>query len=674
MAILTGMRGLGAAASGLLGLVLAWPATAYEYETGDFKLLLKTELSAGLRVRMEDRASDLVGKTNLPGQQDLCNDGACGGVEGNAMYLAAPGSLSLDTDNGNLNYDQYDIVSAMTRASVKLNLGWKDDYGLFVRGIYYYDPVNADFDESHPNTQFQPAKTPRSDAAADDIGERLDLMEAYVYGLLPFFGDRDLGVKIGNQVIYWGESNFLVPYSLNSINPPDVNRIQVPGANLDEYFTPVPMVQLSTDLLDDLSLQLFYQYGWEPVEVEPGGAYFSTDDTIGAGSRFAHLGGQSPEDPDGLAAPEAPLSSASRTFYRRADRNPADGGQYGASLKWFLDDLGEGTEFGFYYANYHSRFPIGSFVAADASACRNAPAALDNVAGGLLVVPFCLAGEPAPVDTIGYFLEYPEDIRMFGLTAVTTRGVWSFQAEYAYRPNAPLQIDSYDLTFAALQPAFPREDVLTLIPGARHGVPDYVETIYRGNTVQPNQYIAGYERFKLGQLNLSALLITPDNPFGATQWLLLVETGMTHVLDFPSMDRLQLEGPGTNTHYSAGIDGTGDPNGQTDGLRFNETQQTTGFATQYSFGYRIQTELEYPDAVLGLGLKPFIAIAHDVHGTAPGNGGNFIEGRKQYDLGLVVKAPEYWSLLLQYSVFDGGDEFNLLRDRDNIALSATLNF
>ena len=43
---------------------------AYEFTAGDFGLELKTELSAGLRVRMEDRAPDLVGKTNLPGQQD----------------------------------------------------------------------------------------------------------------------------------------------------------------------------------------------------------------------------------------------------------------------------------------------------------------------------------------------------------------------------------------------------------------------------------------------------------------------------------------------------------------------------------------------------------------------------------------------------------------------------
>ncbi len=37
---------------------------------------------------------------------------------------------------------------------------------------------------------------------------------------------------------------------------------------------------------------------------------------------------------------------------------PDDQGQYGVALKWFLPDFNQGTEFGFYFVNYHSKLPL----------------------------------------------------------------------------------------------------------------------------------------------------------------------------------------------------------------------------------------------------------------------------------------------------------------------------
>ena len=36
---------------------------------------------------------------------------------------------------------------------------------------------------------------------------------------------------------------------------------------------------------------------------------------------------------------------------------PRESGQWGLSLRWFLENLG-GTELGFYFLNYHSRLPL----------------------------------------------------------------------------------------------------------------------------------------------------------------------------------------------------------------------------------------------------------------------------------------------------------------------------
>ncbi|AXQ29805.1 DUF1302 family protein [Solimonas sp. K1W22B-7] len=665
----------------MAALSITGRAAAVEFDLGESGVSgeLKAELAVGARVRMQDRDSRLLGKLNVQGQQGLCGaDGAdCAGIDGNARYLAAKGNLLPDYDNGDLNYDQYDLVAATSRLSVQMKLS-RDDWGIFTRGLFYYDPVNDGFEESHPNTVFQPAHTRRPRGVEDEIGRRVDLMEAYVYGSVPFFNDNTLNITLGRQNITWGESNFLVLNSINTINPPSANRLEFPVGTLNEAFTPVPMLLLGTNFGNGLSAQVFYQFGWEPVELESAGSYYSTDDTTGTGGRLAHLQGQTPEDPDNQIRPNAPLSNSGRTFYRDPDREPRDGGQYGAELKFYAEELGEGTTFGLYFANYHNRLPIGSFIAADASSCRQAPEALDSTP--LLVLPFCLlGGEAAPVDTIRYFLEYPEDVQMIGASVVSPVGEWSFQGEYAFRPNLPIQVDAVDLSFAALQPAFPRQDVpvplvgLT-IPGARHGAPDYIETIYRGHTVMPGDTIKGYERMKVGQLNLSALRLASNNPFHAAQWLMLIEAGLTHVLDMPSLNQLQFEGPGTSASYAPGIDGTGDPDGTADPDRTNPTQQKRGFATQVSWGYRVYQELEYPDGPFGLTWKPNLLIAHDVQGTAPGPGGNFIEGRMEFDLGLTLKAQELWSANLVYVWYTGADEFNLLRDRDNLAANVIFNF
>ena len=64
------------------------------------------------------------------------------------------------------------------------------------------------------------------------------------------------------------------------------------------------------------------------------------------------------------------------------------------------------------------------------------------------------------------------------------------------------------------------------------------------------------------------------------------------------------------------------------GLRFNPTQQKDGFATDFSYGYRIIAILRYDNVFPGISFEPTIIWAHDLDGIAPGPGENFVEGRK----------------------------------------------
>ena len=66
--------------------------------------------------------------------------------------------------------------------------------------------------------------------------------------------------------------------------------------------------------------------------------------------------------------------------------------------------------------------------------------------------------------------------------------------------------------------------------------------------------------------------------------------------------------------------------------------------------------------------------AQDVKGVTPGPGGNFIQGRNTLTLGLRGVLQNKWQIDATYTTFNGAGHHNLRRDRDFIALSASLSF
>jgi hypothetical protein len=273
-----------------------------------------------------------------------------------------------------------------------------------------------------------------------------------------------------------------------------------------------------------------------------------------------------------------------------------------------------------------------------------------------------------------------------------------------FRPNLPVQIHAIDLVLAAVSPAFPEENVnigVSVIPGEREATANYL-CPYRGypdGRCPPNTYVQGYERLKVGQLGTTFLkLLGGDNPVGASQITLLMEMGLTHVVDMPDLSELQFNGSGVDTHMSHGADGTegmqpadlreGEMSVPDDGdgcasatnpvltadmvnprcLRQNPTaqQDTTGFGSEYAYGYRFINLTRYDDAIFGANIENLFGVFHDVGGVAPGAGQNFIEGRKTFLWGIRF---DYLSQIVgevRYTWFTGGGNRDALRDRDNL--------
>ena len=198
----------------------------------------------------------------------------------------------------------------------------------------------------------------------------------------------------------------------------------------------------SLELTPSLSLEALYLLEHKEIIPDPVGTYFSTNDIGTPGGSYVMLGFGIPDQPvinpdlfnevctnGNLAASDQNLplpligAGCAAGVGRSADRFPSDSGQYGAALRWFVEDW-NATEFGFYFLNYHSRLPVLSGQAVTAQSLQSAT----------------------------YWTEYPEDIQLYGVSFNSNIGTWALSGEVSYRPNAPLQFDDVEVLFAGLTP------------------------------------------------------------------------------------------------------------------------------------------------------------------------------------------------------------------------------
>jgi len=588
----------------LLAAALAAPATAIDGQKGELRWSWDNTLSYGLLWRLDDPDPAIVG-------------------------LAAGGrAFSVNGDDGNLNYET-GIASNALKWTSELELRYKR-VGAFVRGFAFYDYENQDGDR---------ARTPLSSGAKDRVGSRAEIRDAFVWF------DFDLGprpgtLRLGQQVINWGESTF-IQGGINSISPVDVSALRVPGSELRDALLPIGAALLNVKPSENTALELYYQYNWEETKIDPVGSYFSTTDLAGEGATKVMLGfGAVPDSlPVGTKIPGNPVGAI---VPRGATRKADDSGQYGAALRWFVPALG-GTELGFYYLNYNSRLPVIM--------------ARTGTAAGLLV-----GGNYA--GSAEYFLAYPDDIGLYGISfnAQLGRSGIALQGEVSHKTDVPLQVDDVELLYAALSP-------LRLLPAIPQLAPVRALGGLLASTNQLGAYgfneeIAGFRRFDTTQVQMTATKIF-SRTLGADQFVILAEAAWDKVHDLPDPSVLRLEAPGTYT--------SGNPVHQVAGVQPG-TEPESAFPTDTAWGYVLAGRLDYANAIGALNLSPRFSWAHDVDGVSPGPGGNFIQGRKALTLGLGFQYQINWEWDLSYTRYFGAGRYNLISDRDLLAANVKFSF
>ena len=337
-------------------LAAAGTTQAVEFENDIIEGNFDSTLSYGGSFRVDDPELSSIGRAN-----------------GGTAY-------SVNGDDANLNYDS-GLFSHVSKGTHDLELAFKElqDVSIFIRGTYFIDFENNRSD------------SPLSGSAKREVGRDTELLDAYVSYDLPF--SVPVNIRLGNQVLSWGESTF-IQNGINVINPIDVKKFRVPGSELREALRPVPLLSASIQLTDNLSLEGFYQFKHEEMEIDPAGSYFSTKDFVGDGGQYAMLGFGSLSNPnmsswtdnplapflDGVPAklptlsdprfnPTLPPSAANAPFLpsnagaipRGKSNRASDSGQFGFAAHYFAEGLND-TEFGFYFLNYHSRLPLISAI------------------------------------------------------------------------------------------------------------------------------------------------------------------------------------------------------------------------------------------------------------------------------------------------------------------------
>ena len=638
-------------------------AGAIEIEWGEVSGNVITSLSVGAQIRMADRDPRNVGSSN-----------------GGAMPTGG-------NDDGNLNFDKGDLLTLVGTVSSEVNLRWRN-YGAYVRGTAFYDYIADRNDLAVNGPEERPIRGAYTAHGQKYARYDAQLMDAYVSGNFDLF-DRALSVRLGNQVLNWGEALFTIN-AISVINPIDVARIRVPGAELRDALIPIPMLSASYQLFDGLSMEAFIAFDFKPYKLEACGSFFSTTDLfcsgtqgVGVGtdfrdSRSYYVRHDDPNDDfaayDGISADVAVDDDASDT-------------DWGIALRYFSPELNN-TEFGLYYIHYQSRLP---------SLRANADYINPNTGtiNGLPYPSTAFGTRPRSVvlDNLDHgelSIYYPDDVHLLGLsfnTTVDALGI-AVNGELSYKHNVPVWISEPVYTFTVYNYAGGNP----LLAGEAFGFAPYVETghPYQELAQDPIELHLD-EPHDMWNANLRLTKILPTTNWlvemlGANAMTVLVEAAALYFdidpdgpYDYAAYGQNGFTGfstrplqivPGVEVVGAQDLPSQGDP----------RVPATWKPPTQWSGGVTGLAFWDYPNALdTGINVTPFLALQTGLFGSTPAPNPGFTKSVNALYVGF--KADYLGAYSFQVTYFKswgggggGGGSRNPYIDRDFIGFTASYIF
>jgi hypothetical protein len=601
----------------LLALAYVVPGHSFQFDTqGPIDSSLDVTLTYSSQYRLDDQDGDLIADPNL--------------------------------DDANRNFDD-GIVSNGLRGIADFEWRYKaasgNSYGIFARGSAWYDDEVYDSRNNH-DSPFTSNSGPlyggsmsRNDEFTDDTEDRsgadAELLDLFFFADFAPMGDHPSTLRVGRQVINWGESAFIQNGLSSVINPADVSKALLPGTEVKEILRPLGAISGSVTLTENISLRGYAQFEWEETIAPPYGTYLSSvpDPLSGEGGEnlllpVAAVAGQLPfpQDPQYYDLPFIPVD-------RVGDDKASDTGQWGVSLSWFVPAFYD-TEFGLYAGNYHRKRPTVNIT--------NYRGQTDNDWGGQC---FGNAGPAAgscavlslaagAFDVASYQLAYLEDIEYYGVSwnTVIPFSETAFSGEVIYHNDVPIQTISL---FGGLIPTVVEGTPLGSMPGA-----------------QLEQNV-----FSRQEMIVTQITFNQDMNFMtfADDATLILEVGHIHILDLDD-DEVWAGNTAADT-------------------------DSWGYSAAFSFTWYDGLG-KMVSALTGTDLIWTVNFNQGVDGTSPVIGTGFVDGAKALATGLEASWQNTWSAKLGYTNFFGdgtdvqGEDLgdHVLGDRDFVSLAIKYRF
>ncbi|RDE24388.1 DUF1302 family protein [Motiliproteus coralliicola] len=320
----------------------------------------------------------------------------------NAILTQAPLN-GLATDDGNRNFDKYDKTQNRLSFSTDLDVNYGDG-GVFLRARGWYDDVYNDdslSQEKALGSFDKPYQNDGIDIHKDDI----ELLDAFVYHTFDL-DERSLNLRVGRQVVNWGESLFINGGISSAQGPLDATKANSPGVELKDIFLPIGQVYAEMDLTDVLSVGAYYQWEWEKTRLDAPGTYFNALEVLG-------------QEADGDSVPVLGGLGLTSTV----DREEPDEGQFGVALRYLAEDLNN-TEFGFYALRFNDFAPTVNLVPSTLVPTPGVNLGDDNV-----------------------HVTHFEDIEVYGASFGTVLGDTNVSGEFNYRDGQPVRLNTPGLFY-----------------------------------------------------------------------------------------------------------------------------------------------------------------------------------------------------------------------------------
>jgi len=672
-------------------LLMAAQAQGFEFSMGQLDAQVDSQLNMGSSWRTQSAASELTQNA--------------AGLEGNG-------------DDGNKNFQSGDAFSQVLTGNHKLKFSF-DNYGGVVSGKYWYDSALANNSVTHGHGATLDTNGQVGSAAYTNQNEKLDdsnfddlskaqgafLMDAYVYGEFEM-GEMPLDVRVGRQVLSWGESTFK-PGALSNTNPMDVAALRRPGAEIKDALLPVSMAYANLGLNDDTSLEAFYQLEYEASNVPACGTYFATNDYASNGCDTMLMNG----------------GAVTLTRHDDGYREAKDDGQFGAALRFNVGD----TEVGIYAMNVHSRLPTISFtntnltnqqvlgasdavvrplltpqvtagatplvtagvtaqVTAQVTAGVYANAGVTAEQAAMLpqanqdalnaAIATGVAGQAATIDaliTAGVAEQVDNAIDAYladPLTGEPVRALVLTQDSYYVVENHEDQ-QIVGLSFATTVGPVALSGELThtkdsilqmngpqMLDAVVSLTSDSQELLDIIGSTELGGVIETYKKHDVSQLQFTGIT-TFDQVAGASTIAFVGEVAFTSVHDFA-------EGDDATKYGRSDLFGTYYANDNSGSIAATDD----GFLTKNSWGYNARLSAQYPNAFAGINLTPTLSWKHDVEGYSQYG---FVEGDTKLGLSVLASYQETYTAELSYTQYEGGD-YSMLKDRDFASISMGMQF